>query len=438
MAEKTKKVILKRSEHIVSRKKIDDEAIKVMRRLQQHGFDALLVGGGVRDLLLGETPKDFDVVTDAHPGQIRKIFRNSRLIGRRFRLVHIMFRGKIIEVSTYRRDIDEKPEKKEDGDLYRRRDNSFGTQEEDAFRRDFTINALYYDARSFDVIDYVGGVRDIKNKVIKCIGEPDIRFKEDPVRMLRAIRFAARLGFSIDKDTYAGILRNYKEIKKASPFRLLEEIYKLFLFGKSEPTFRLLKECKLMSIMLPELDEFTSEIKEGENSVWSFLAALDDGLTTVSRIRAALLLAVLYYGPFKKHLKEQHKKNSKVLYEDVAAEVISELTSIYRVPKKIYYHIIHIFTMQRYFQSNSKYRISPNKLVAREYFPEALALFELDVKVSHGDTKLLHTWMERYTEYKSSISYTERNEKKYERRKKYRRRKKRKKIVKNTTGKTEN
>ncbi|MCK5529350.1 MAG: polynucleotide adenylyltransferase PcnB [Kiritimatiellae bacterium] len=397
---KIKTKVLKRSEHIVSRSNIDDDAIKVMRRLKNHGFEAYLVGGGVRDLLLGKSPKDFDVSTDAHPGQIHKLFRNSIMIGRRFRLVHVMFRGKVIEVSTFRRDVDAK-DKQDKDDLYQKRDNTFGTPEEDAFRRDFTVNALFYDVRSFDIIDYVGGLDDIKKQVIRCIGDPSIRFQEDPVRMLRAIRFAARLNFNIEKKTYRGIAGNYKDIKKASPARMLEEIYKLFMFGVAQPTFKLLKKTKMMSVMLPELDEFVSRGKRGKDSpLWGFLGALDGGLATVSRVRPSLMLATLYYASFKEHLEDLQSEGRRVLHEDVARSVLHDVADRYHIPKKVFYNIVHAFAMQRYFHPSNRNRISTKKLVAREAFPEALALYEIELKATGGDLKLLKPWIKLYGEYK--------------------------------------
>ncbi len=396
---KIKKKILKRSEHIVSRKNIDDDAIKVMRRLKAHGFEAYLVGGGVRDLLLGKTPKDFDVSTDAHPGQIHRLFRNSIMIGRRFRLVHIMFRGKIIEVSTFRRDVDAK-DKQDKDDLYQKRDNTFGTPEEDAFRRDFTVNALFYDVRSFDIIDYVGGLADIKKKVIRCIGDPNIRFKEDPVRMLRAVRFAARLNFNIERKTYKGISANYKDMEKASSARLIEEIYKLFMFGAAQSTFKMLHKTKLMSVMLPDLDEFISRGKRGEESpIWRYLAVLDGGLSTIERVRSSLMLATLYYAPFQEALEDLLSEGKRVYHEDVARSVLQDMSRRYNLPKKVFYHIVHIFAMQRYFKPGGKRRIAPKKLVGREAFPEALALYEIDLKANDGDMKLLKPWIKLRDEY---------------------------------------
>ena len=179
--------ILSRAEHNVSRKNIDPDALKVLYRLKNHGFTAYLVGGGVRDLLLGRRPKDFDIGTSAHPQQVKKLFRNCFVIGRRFRLCHVRFGRKVVEVSTFRRQA-----QAEEGDTLIRRDNTFGSPEQDAFRRDFTVNALFYDIATFSVIDWVGGLPDLEARVIRTIGDPALRFREDPVRMLRAVALAAR------------------------------------------------------------------------------------------------------------------------------------------------------------------------------------------------------------------------------------------------------
>ncbi len=192
--------ILSRAEHNVSRKNIDEDALKVLYRLKNHGYVAYLVGGGVRDLLLERRPKDFDIGTSAHPQQVKKLFRNCFIVGRRFRLCHVRFGRKVVEVSTFR-----KQAPAEEGDSLIRRDNTFGSPEEDAFRRDFTVNAIFYDIATFSVIDWVGGIRDLEKRVIRTIGDPAVRLREDPVRMLRAVALAARLDFTIDPESVEAI-----------------------------------------------------------------------------------------------------------------------------------------------------------------------------------------------------------------------------------------
>jgi poly(A) polymerase len=259
----------------LSRRDVDHDALKVLYRLKEAGFTAYLVGGGVRDLLLGRRPKDFDIATSAHPYQVKRLFRNCWVIGRRFRLVHVKFGEKIIEVATFRRNVppadalDElRPARVESAaaddtaiteqeltarDLLIRRDNTFGTPEEDAFRRDFTINALFYDIATFSIIDYVGGLRDLRGRVIRSIGDPDERFREDPVRMLRAVAFAERLGFALDPPVDDAIRRNRGEIARSSPARLIEEYYKILRTGASGPVFRTSARLRLLEAMTPEL-----------------------------------------------------------------------------------------------------------------------------------------------------------------------------------------
>ncbi|PYR55987.1 MAG: hypothetical protein DMF85_17965 [Acidobacteria bacterium] len=294
--------IVPRSAHAISRRDIDPDALKVLYRLHEHHYAAYLVGGSVRDLLLRRRPKDFDIGTSAHPHQVKKLFRNCWIIGRRFRLAHIKFGPKTIEVATFRRQVDaaELPpevdaeieatpepivdpdappaEVKEAAathaakvrahDRLIHRDNTFGTPEEDAFRRDFTINALFYDIGSFSIIDYVGGLDDLDARVIRSIGDPEVRFLEDPVRMLRAVVLAARLDFRIDEPVLEAIDRQRHEIARSAPSRVLEEFYKILRSGSAETSLRMLQETKLLHAIAPELDE-------APDSVWESVAALD-------------------------------------------------------------------------------------------------------------------------------------------------------------------
>jgi poly(A) polymerase len=277
-------VIIPRSDHPISRRDIDSDALKVLYRLQQFNYIAYLVGGSVRDLLLQRKPKDFDVGTDAHPYQIKKLFRNCWIIGRRFRLAHVRFGNKTIEVATFRRHVlpgtenepatAEPPEEAEveapPADLLIRHDNTFGTPEEDAFRRDFTINALFYDIATFSIIDYVGGLQDLRDRLVRSIGDPHQRFQEDPVRMLRAVAFAARLGFRLDPPVVDAIREQGALIANAAPARLIEEYYKVLRSGAAEKTFRLMAEHGLLQAITPELHRGSSE-----EALWHALADLD-------------------------------------------------------------------------------------------------------------------------------------------------------------------
>src|ERR1044071_1503140 len=278
----TDPVVVPRAGHAISRKQIDPDALKVLYRLHQNNFVAYLVGGSVRDLLLGRRPKDFDIGTNAHPYQVKRLFRNCWIIGRRFRLAHVRFGTKTIEVATFRRQLSAAELAAPDepgggivvdelGDVDRmvHRDNTFGTPEEDAFRRDFTINALFYDIADFSIIDYTGGLEDLKARVVRSIGDPVERFQEDPVRMIRAVSMASRLDFSIDPPIDAAIAQHRGEIARSAPARLIEELYKLLRAGSSEKAFRMLAERRLLEPIASELQ------KRAGNRLWQSLAALD-------------------------------------------------------------------------------------------------------------------------------------------------------------------
>lgn len=297
--------VVPRSEHTISRRDIDPDALKVLYRLHEHNYAAYLVGGSVRDLLLERRPKDFDIGTSAHPHQIKKLFRNCWIIGRRFRLAHVKFGTKAIEVATFRRLIEASgitPEAEAALDLAsdagrepdamsiepdgntleaeaprsRRRaedhlihrDNTYGTPEEDAFRRDFTVNALFYDIGTFSIIDYTGGLQDLDARMIRCIGDPEVRFLEDPVRMLRAVVLAARLEFAIDEDSLEAIFAHKHEIARSAAPRLLEEYYKILRSGHAAEAFRQLDETGL-------LREITPELEDAPEAFWQAMAAID-------------------------------------------------------------------------------------------------------------------------------------------------------------------
>lgn len=317
-------IVIPRAEHPISRKQIDPDALKVLYRLHQSNYAAYLVGGSVRDLLLGRRPKDFDIGTDAHPYQVKRLFRNCWIIGRRFRLAHVRFGTKTIEVATFRRMVTAQelaeaeaeqqahgiPLGQEHGhhghsghhgahdhggagapgehhDRLVHRDNTFGTPEEDAFRRDFTINALFYDIATFSIIDYTGGLRDLRAGLIRSVGDPVERFQEDPVRMLRAVAMAARLDFAIDPPIDAAIASHREHIARSAPARLIEEFYKLLRSGASENAFRMLAERRLLEPLAPEL-----QARAG-SALWRSLAALDAYRRRFETIPETLTNAIL-------------------------------------------------------------------------------------------------------------------------------------------------
>jgi poly(A) polymerase len=297
-----KKVIIPRAEHSISRQDISDNALKVLYRLNNAGYQAYLVGGGVRDLLLGKKPKDFDIATDATPEQIKKLFRNCRLVGRRFRLAHILFGRDIIEVATFRghhqaEESDKQTsQQSEQGMLLR--DNVYGNLEEDAQRRDFTVNALYYNIDDYSVVDFAGGLADLKAKQLTLIGEPATRYREDPVRMLRAARFAAKLDFEITPETAAPIQGLAPLLRDIPAPRLFEECLKLFLAGEGEQTLLTLHNLGLLFPMFPALRSLLSDADEHNPTLAFMLQALantDARVHSEQRVTPAFIFAALLW-----------------------------------------------------------------------------------------------------------------------------------------------
>jgi poly(A) polymerase len=273
-------VVYPRNDHCVSRADIDSDALKILYRLVRHGFKAYLVGGGVRDLLLGKRPKDFDIATDATPRKIKSLFRNCRIIGRRFKLAHIYFRNhKIIEVATFR-ELSSTDDSNPEGDVPvgSEQNNIYGTPASDAHRRDLTINALFYELSTFSIIDYVGGLEDLKAKTIRIIGCPKVRYQEDPVRMMRVVRHAARADFEIEKETFKAIQEHHELIEASSQVRVYEELKRDFGSGATLQTLRLLGETGLLEHLLPELLLNDSELLEKESYFSEVISRIDEDM----------------------------------------------------------------------------------------------------------------------------------------------------------------
>ncbi len=396
---RTQPVVWNRSQHCISRRDIDPDALKVLYRLARRGQIAYLVGGGVRDLLLGRRPKDFDVGTNANPRAIRAMFRNCFLIGRRFRLAHIKYGDKIIETSTFRRQPEaaENNEPAENGEpnLLQTSDNTFGTPEEDARRRDFTINGLFYDIDTYNVIDYVGGLADLQNRLVRAIGDPDIRFREDPIRMMRAVRFAARLGFSIEPDTYAALERHHAEIDKAAAPRLLEEVFRLFGFNSGEPAFRLLRKTGLLARIFPNLDEFITGSGGDESPFWNYLRALDRGDTTLPEPTQALILATIFMPLLDAQAAEGGEGHGLLSALQAALKPAHERMSI---PRRILDSLSRIVIAQKRFVGGARRRFSKQRFTTQDYFLEALALYEIRLVASGQELTEATRWREAYQE----------------------------------------
>ncbi|MGE4632159.1 MAG: polynucleotide adenylyltransferase PcnB [Planctomycetota bacterium] len=284
-------LILERAQHEISRKNIDRDALNALYRLIDNGHIAYLVGGAVRDLMLGRKPKDFDIVTDATPRKVKRLFRNCRIIGRRFRLAHLHYAGgKIIEVATFR-SSGRADQVIRDGEMIRR-DNVYGTPDEDAHRRDLTVNGLFYDVSSFRVIDYVGGVNDLRSRVIRMIGDPHQSFREDPIRMLRAIRHSVRIDFQFDQKTQGAMEQSREEILKANPARLLEELYKDLASGHARKFFSVLHRDGFLELLMPALTKVL--VQDEKRNEWTAgLERLDGQRVEGHKIHQALGIAAL-------------------------------------------------------------------------------------------------------------------------------------------------
>ena len=325
--------VYSRDDHPISRKHIDADALKIMYRLIRHGFKAFLVGGGVRDLLLKKEPKDFDISTDATPRQIKGLFRNSRIIGRRFKLVHVFFKNnKIIEVSTFRDESEFDTDGEEEGSPLRR-DNTYGTEETDAVRRDITINGLFYDLSTFSIIDYVGGMQDLLNGVIRVIGDPDIRFAEDPVRMIRAVRHAVRSGFTLEATCRESILKNHALIEDSSQVRVFEEIKKDLRSGYSLGILQLLNDVSLLKHLMPELLVEASALLDEGHDFAKCLSKIDaleqtNQIQTPTAVLALIALFSVGGAPSKTELETIFDSRNS------AEQAVRSAFSIFRVPRK--------------------------------------------------------------------------------------------------------
>lgn len=390
-------VIRKRSDHRLSRKKIDPDALKVLYRLSRSGFTAYLVGGGVRDLLLGKQPKDFDVSTDAHPNEIRRLFNNCFLIGRRFRLAHIRFGRNIIETSTFRRQPEEDQAVDIDmrGALVQHHDNTFGTPEEDANRRDFTVNGLFYNIADFSIIDYVGGLADLEKGLIRSIGDPNIRFREDPVRMLRAIRFSSRLNFKIHRESLKALKKHAPEILHCAPARIFEEIGKLFTYRSAEPAMRALWQHGLIKHLIPEIHRYINRSGKKNSPVFDYLAALDSQKSFLGNGGNAIRFGSLIYALFEERLEKERKKDEHVHQLDLAREILKPMLQKIKMPRKQMYQIIHMLDAQRRFTSKSK-RFRKSKFVKQESFADALDLQRVIMTTRDENTQKLQPWIDLY------------------------------------------
>lgn len=366
--------VVPREEHAISRRDISPNALKVLYRLNDAGYQAFLVGGGVRDLLLGGHPKDFDISTDATPEQVREVFRNSRVVGRRFKIAHVRFGQEIIEVTTFRAhheietEVEEGESRRHIRDLDSAhssagmilRDNVYGTINEDAMRRDFTVNALYYTTNGFYLLDFVSGLNDVEQKLIRMIGDPEKRYREDPVRILRAIRLAAKLEFNIHKDTEAPIARLATLLESVSPARLFDETVKLFTNGRSEATFELLRRYHVADYLFKPTLAFLDDPDSADNRLIKLaLQNTDQRLAEGKSVTPAFLYAALLWPPLKAQLYEQFGEHTApiVSMHETATDVISEQLRYTAIPKRFTAIMREIWELQWRLQPGSRRQV---------------------------------------------------------------------------------
>lgn len=388
--------ILDRSEHPVSRKQISANAVKVLYRLHRSGYKAYLVGGGVRDLMLGRRPKDFDISTDARPNELRRVFRNGRIIGRRFRLAHIIFRDGVVEVSTFRRTPDPNDQRGGPGDLLITSDNTFGTPREDAFRRDFTINALFYNIADFSVIDYVGGIDDLRNKLVRVIGDPGVRFCEDPVRMLRACEFAGRLGFTIEKATQEAIQKHRDELRKASPPRLTEELLQLLRSGRAGASVQWMLELGLLEVLLPEALAMIGASRRGAGEFGNVLPTLDTLIAEKRDIPDQVLLDTLLLPQLMLDRFERETATGRFVrpeeFHRMIAETLEPFLDRFAVPKLKKVAMAQALEGFHRMCDGRWTRNRRARFVHKPYFDDALLLFEILVRSTGEGHEVLGEW----------------------------------------------
>ncbi|MGH8041623.1 MAG: polynucleotide adenylyltransferase PcnB [Rudaea sp.] len=388
--------IIPREAHCISRKQISSAALRVLYRLHEAGYAAYLVGGAVRDLLIGGHPKDFDVATNATPEDVRRLFRNCRLIGRRFRLAHVVFGPEIIEVATFRGSGDDGDNDGDrevvDGRIVR--DNVWGSIEEDALRRDFSVNALYYDIADFSVRDYVGGFEDVQRRVLRLIGDPVLRYREDPVRMLRAVRLAAKLDFSIAPEACAPFAELGERLLHAPPARLFDETLKMFLAGNGAKSFRALEQFGLLADVFP-LTARALAFRGGEDFravIEAGLAGTDARVAQGKSVTPAFLFAVLLWGAVRAQAEREIARGVEpnLAWQRVGCQVIAEQARQVAIPRRFGQIMQDIWMLQPRFVDRQKKRVF--RLLAHPHFRGAYDFLLLRASESEQIAELGRWW----------------------------------------------
>lgn len=387
--------IIPRQDHNISRKNISAAALKVLYRLHDNGYQAYLVGGCVRDLLLGKSPKDYDVVTDAKPEQVRRLFRNCRLIGRRFRLAHVVFRDEIIEVATFRANHEGQSQHiaslSDEGRILR--DNVFGTIEDDAWRRDFTVNALYYSIDGFSIVDYTGGMRDIRAQRLNMIGDVDKRFIEDPVRILRALRFKAKLGLSLSPAIKKGIAEHRQKIFEVPSARLFEEVVKLFHSGESVTCYNLMQEFGLFRLLFTQTSISISRDNQARDFIQLVLKKTDERVQSDLSVNPAFLFAAFLWYPLQGSINNLIT-SSKMRYNQALAvtqgKVLSKQVQQFAIPKRLQLMMVDIWRNQSRLERRHPRRIE--QLLTEKSFRASYDFLLLRAEVDSTLTHLADWW----------------------------------------------
>lgn len=385
----------------IDRALLDRDAQRVVRRLQQSGFEAYFVGGCVRDLLIGRRPKDFDVATSAKPAEIRRLFRNCRIIGRRFKLAHIFYGDHIIETATFRAAPDEQPGGGDE--LLITDDNVYGTAESDARRRDFTVNALFLDPTTHEIHDFVKGLADLEQRTLRTIGDASVRLAEDPVRILRAIKFSARLDLEIDDPTWDAMCDVAPDLEKAAPPRVLEEILRLCRSGTATTAFQMMRDVGALAVLIPQLEEylgFDDDIPERAEPFWDLLGALDARVRSKRNgdpVPAGLVISLLFSLPFELALAEQFTGDKLPDGRERAAiawDVLQPLSEATRLSRKDFARARRVLVAQQNFADPPE-RFSELLFARQEEFEEAFALFALRSQARGVGSDIVEAWLER-------------------------------------------
>lgn len=408
-------------DHSIRNRQISKNSLTVINRLNSAGFNAYLVGGGVRDLLLGLSPKDFDIVTDAHPSEIKKVFRNSRIIGRRFRLVHVVFGREIIEVATFRSNETDDASKhyQTNQEGFVTRDNIYGSIDEDAVRRDFTVNALFYDVRNQSIIDYCGGFNDLQNKTLRLIGDPTDRFQEDPVRILRAIRFEAKLGFKIDPALLGPIAEHRMLLANVSPARMYDEVLKLFLTGHGEQSYDKMIEHNLFEILFPlTYDSLKKQGFPRKHLLQRSLKNSDDRAKQGLTSSPYFVYGSLLWAPFVDLFEKAVAGGAK--YSDASRDAIEDAFRVQHqitvIPRYVREFIEDLWVFQ--FRLEAKVIRNPRRLMEHPRFKAAYDFLLLRAQAEEGSevSEKAEYWREQFASFEKELLAREREEAREERR----------------------